>query len=232
MLEKLKKEVYEANIRLKNENLVIFTWGNVSGIDESGKYVVIKPSGVEYNSLTPEMMIVCDLNGKVVEGDLNPSSDLMTHLEIYKACPEIKGVCHTHSHWATIWSQSKRSIPNYGTTHSDYFENEIFCSRAMTKDEIEKDYELNTGKLVRETIGNRDFMKNKAILIASHGPFTWGNSPKDSVDTAIVLEHIAEMAKQTEDLNLKITEIDSLLKEKHFNRKHGENSYYGQGRKV
>lgn len=228
MLESLKKEVYDANMRLFNENLIIFTWGNVSGIDESRKYVVIKPSGVEYSKLTPEMMVVTDLDGKVVEGDLNPSSDLMTHLEIYKASQEVKGVCHTHSLWATTWAQSKKSIPNYGTTHSDYFENEVLCSRLLTPEEIMVDYELNTGKLIVETLGKNNFSKNKAVLIASHGPFTWGSSPNDSVDTAKVLEYIAQMGKNTEDLNNKITPIQKELRIKHFERKHGKNAYYGQ----
>lgn len=228
MLEELKKEVYEANMRLFRENLIIFTWGNVSGIDDSGRYVVIKPSGVDYGKLTPEMMVVTDLEGEIIEGALNPSSDLKTHLEIYKASKDVKGVCHTHSLWATTWAQSKRSISNYGTTHSDYFENEILCSRELTPKEIDEDYELNTGKLIIETLGNREFLKNKAIIIASHGPFTWGTSPNDSVDTAKVLEYIAQMAKNTEDLNSGISSIQIELKEKHFNRKHGKNAYYGQ----
>lgn len=228
MLENLKQEVYEANMRLKNEKLVIFTWGNVSAIDKNREFVVIKPSGVEYDKLSPELMVVCNLKGEVIEGNLRPSSDLMTHLELYKASEEINGVCHTHSQWATIWAQSKRSIPNYGTTHSDYFEDEVICSRVLTEREIQENYEKNTGKLIVETLENKNLMRNKAILVASHGPFTWGDSAKDSVDTAIVLEQVAQMAKQTEDLNPKIKAIDVVLKKKHFDRKHGSNAYYGQ----
>lgn len=228
MFEELKKEVYAANMRLRDEKLVIFTWGNVSGITKDRKYIAIKPSGVEYDKLTPEMMVICDMAGKVVEGKLKPSSDLQTHLEIYKGSPSVGGVCHTHSQWATIWAQSKRAIPNYGTTHSDYFQAEIPCSRAMMKEEIESDYEKNTGKVIVETLSGKDYLKNKAILVASHGPFTWGKSAHDSVDTAVVLEQIAQMAKYTEDLNPQVPSIDISLQRKHFDRKHGSHAYYGQ----
>ena len=228
MLEELKKEVYEANMKLKKEKLIIFTWGNVSGISSDRKYMVIKPSGVDYDLLSPDKMVVCDMDGNVIEGNLKPSSDYKTHLEIYKASKDVKGVCHTHSKWATIWAQSKRNIPNYGTTHSDYFEGDILCSRDMTAFEINNDYEKNTGKVIVETIGKRDYLNNKAVLVSSHGPFTWGVSAKDSVDTAIVLEEYANMAKFTEDLNSNIKEINEELKNKHFYRKHGKNAYYGQ----
>lgn len=228
MLEQLKKQVYEANMRLKDEKLIIFTWGNVSGITKDRKYMVIKPSGVDYNLLTPDKMVICDMEGKIIEGNLKPSSDYKTHLEIYKAASNVNGVCHTHSKWATIWAQSKREIPNYGTTHADYFQGYIPCSRDMSNEEIKEDYEKNTGKVIVETLEGKDFIKNKAILVSSHGPFTWGSSANDSVDTAVVLEEIAYMAKYTEDLNPEIDSINKVLQNKHFDRKHGTNAYYGQ----
>lgn len=227
MLENLKQEVYEANIFLKTEGLIIFTWGNVSAIDLSGKYVVIKPSGVAYDDLTADKMVVCDLDGNVVEGKLKPSSDLMTHLEIYKANKNIKGVCHTHSPYATIWAQSGRSLPCYGTTHADYFPEDVICTSLMSKSEIENDYELNTGKIIVSTLKDKDLSMHKAILVASHGPFTWGDSAMESVEIAKVLEYVAHMAKESEDLNVNIKQVNDVLHNKHFYRKHGVNAYYG-----
>ncbi len=229
MLEKLKQEVYEANMMLPEYGLVTFTWGNVSAIDRETNLVVIKPSGVEYNKLKAVDMVVQDLDGNVVEGDLNPSSDTPTHLELYRQFKNIKGIVHTHSPWATIWAQSGKSINAYGTTHADYFYGPIPCTRKMTPEEIQSEYELNTGKVIVETFGGSNPDHMPGVLVNSHGPFTWGTDAKNAVHNAVVLEEIAKMAYYTESLG-KTTPMQPELLDKHFLRKHGANAYYGQGK--
>lgn len=229
MLEKLKQEVYEANMMLPEYGLVTFTWGNVSAIDRETNLVVIKPSGVEYNKLKAVDMVVLDLDGNVVEGDLNPSSDTPTHLELYRQFKNIKGIVHTHSPWATIWAQSGKSINAYGTTHADYFYGPIPCTRKMTPEEIQSEYELNTGKVIVETFGGSNPDHMPGVLVNSHGPFTWGTDAKNAVHNAVVLEEIAKMAYYTENLG-KTTPMQPELLDKHFLRKHGANAYYGQGK--
>ena len=229
MLETLKKEVYKANMALPRHGLITFTWGNVSGIDREKGLIVIKPSGVPYEELTVEDMVVVDLEGNKVEGDLNPSSDTDTHLELYRNFPDIGGVVHTHSRWATIWSQSGRGIPAYGTTHADYFYGEIPCTRKMDKSEIEGAYELETGKVIVERFGgiNPNFVP--AVLVYYHGPFSWGKDAAEAVHNAVVLEEVAMMAWHTENLPDTVTSVmDQTLLDKHFIRKHGANAYYGQ----
>lgn len=230
MLEKLKQEVFEANMLLPEYKLITFTWGNVSGIDREKGLVVIKPSGVEYSLMKASDMVVCDMNGNVVEGSLKPSSDLMTHIELYKNFKDIKGVVHTHSNNATSFAQAKSSIKAYGTTHGDYFYGEIPCSREMKKEEIINDYELNTGKVIVETFVNNKIDPNSvpAILVASHGPFVWGNSPKDAVHNAKVLEELAEMAIKSKIINCDLDKMSNDLLDKHYLRKHGPGAYYGQ----
>lgn len=228
MLEKLKEEVCKANLLLPAHGLVTFTWGNVSGIDREQGLVVIKPSGVDYDGMKPSDMVVVDLaTGKTVEGDLNPSSDTPTHLELYRNFPNIKGVVHTHSRWATIFAQSLREIPAYGTTQGDYFYGEIPCTRLMTAEEIGGEYELNTGKVIVETFAGRNPDDMPAVLVASHGPFTWGSSPENAVHNAVVLEEVAMMALHTEMLGNRKPMQQELL-DKHYLRKHGANAYYGQ----
>lgn len=229
MLEQLKKEVYEANMDLPKYGLVTFTWGNVSGIDREKGLFVIKPSGVDYDKLTPEDMVVMDLEGKKVEGKYNPSSDTATHLELYKACPEIGGIVHTHSSWATSWAQAGRSIPCYGTTHADYIYGEIPCVRCLTKEEIEGAYEKNTGLLIVEYFKDKDFMATPTVLCKNHGPFAWGKNAQDAVHNSVVLEEVAKMASRAERLNPEIKPAPQELQDKHYNRKHGVNAYYGQG---
>lgn len=230
MLEELKQEVYEANMLLPKYNLVVFTWGNVSGIDRDKGLIVIKPSGVPYNTMKPSDMVVLDLDGNKVEGDLNPSSDTPTHLELYRNFENIGGVVHTHSRWATIWAQSGRGIPAYGTTHGDYFYGEIPCTRNMTSDEIANNYELQTGKVIVERFKNINPDYIPAVLVKSHGPFTWGKDPFEAVHNSVVLEEVAMMAWHTELLpnTLNIGKMDQKLLDKHFLRKHGPNAYYGQ----
>ena len=230
MLEELKKQVYEANMKLPYYGLVTFTWGNVSGIDKEKGLFVIKPSGVDYDKLTPEAMVVMDLEGNKIEGNLNPSSDTPTHLEIYKAFPEIGGIVHTHSSYATSWAQSGRSIPCYGTTHADYIYGEVPCLRCLTKEEIDQAYEENTGHLiVNEFLRmNKDPMAVPAVLYKNHGPFTWGKDAMDAVHNAVVLEEVAKMAYRTETIQPKVAPAPIELQNKHYFRKHGENAYYGQ----
>lgn len=230
MLEELKKLVYEANMDLPKYGLVTFTWGNVSAIDRESGLFVIKPSGVEYEKLTPEDMVVVDLNGKKVEGRFNPSSDTATHAELYKAFPEIGGVVHTHSPEATAWAQAGRSIPLYGTTHADYFYGEIPCARSLTPEEIDEAYEVNTGKVIIETFEERGVnpMHTPGVLCTNHGPFTWGKDAAEAVHNAVVLEEVAKMATKTELINPKVKPAPDCIKDKHFFRKHGENAYYGQ----
>lgn len=228
MLEQLKKEVYEANMELPKRGLVTYTWGNVSGIDREAGLFVIKPSGVEYDVLKPEDLVVLDLNGTVVEGKYRPSSDTATHLELYLAFPEIGGVVHTHSPWATSWAQAAREIPCYGTTHADYFYGSIPCARNLTKEEIDTGYEKHTGTVIIETFAGRNPMHTPGVLCANHGPFTWGKDAKEAVHNAVVLEEVAKMAARAEQLCADIKEAPKEMQEKHFFRKHGANAYYGQ----
>lgn len=230
MLEELKKIVYEANMKLPEHGLVTFTWGNVSGIDKEKGLFVIKPSGVDYDKLTPEDMVVMDLEGNKIEGNLKPSSDTATHLELYKAFPEIGGIVHTHSSYATSWAQAGRSIPCYGTTHADYIYGEVPCLRCLTKEEIEDAYEENTGHLiVNEFIRmKKDPMAVPAVLCKNHGPFAWGKDAMDAVHNAVVLEEVAKMAYRTETIHPKVAPAPSELQDKHYFRKHGANAYYGQ----
>ena len=230
MLEELKKKVYEANMLLPKYGLVLFTWGNVSEIDREKGLFVIKPSGVEYDKMTPDDMVVMDLDGNKVEGELSPSSDTPTHLELYKAFKEIGGVVHTHSPYATSWAQAGRGIPCYGTTHADYFYGEIPCVRALTKAEIESDYEKNTGIAIAEEFKRlgKDPMAVPGVLCQNHGVFTWGKDADNAVHNAAVEEEVAKMALRSEFLNPEISVISSDLQDKHYFRKHGANAYYGQ----
>ncbi|MEC1771905.1 L-ribulose-5-phosphate 4-epimerase [Schinkia azotoformans] len=228
MLEDLKLKVYEANMELPKKDLVTYTWGNVSGIDRDTGLLVIKPSGIEYEKLQSEDMVVVDLNGGQVEGRFRPSSDTATHIELYKAFPEIGGIVHTHSPWATIWAQVRRGIPCYGTTHADYFYGEIPCTRDLTEEEVINEYEKNTGLVIAETFVEKNPLSLPGVLCASHGPFTWGKDPAEAVYNAVVLEECAKMAYHTEMLNPNVTLISQSLLDKHFLRKHGINSYYGQ----
>lgn len=230
MLEELKKKVYEANMLLPKYGLVTFTWGNVSQIDRESGLFVIKPSGVDYDKLTPEDMVVMDLDGNKVEGKFKPSSDTPTHLELYKAFPEIGGIVHTHSSYATSWAQAGRSIPCYGTTHADYIYGEVPCVRCLTKEEIDSAYETNTGLLI---IGefrkmNRDVMAVPCVLCKNHGPFAWGKDANEAVHNAVVLEEVAKMAYRCETINPDVKPAPQELQDKHYYRKHGANAYYGQ----
>lgn len=230
MLETLKKQVCKANIELQTRGLITYTWGNVSGIDRRRGLVVIKPSGVDYDELTPEKMVVLDLEGNKVEGDLSPSSDTATHLELYKKYPSIGGITHTHSNNATSWAQSGRGIPFFGTTHADYFHGDIPCTRQMTAEEINGEYEKNTGLVIIETLEekNIDPEEMPAILCRSHGPFTWGKDADEAVHNAVVLEEVAEMALKTVILSPQLSPAPQVLSDKHYFRKHGKNAYYGQ----
>lgn len=232
MLEKLKEQVWKANLQLPAHGLVVFTWGNVSGLDRESGLFVIKPSGVEYDKLRPEDMVVMDLEGHKVEGELNPSSDTPTHLELYRNFPTIGGVVHTHSRWATIWAQSGRSIPAYGTTHGDYFYGPIPCTRPMTPEEIGGEYELETGKVIVETFQEKKPEDIPAVLVKSHGPFTWGKDCFEAVHNSVVLEELAMMAWHTENtMGVQMQPMQQELLDKHFLRKHGANAYYGQKKK-
>ncbi len=228
MLEELKKKVYDANMELPKYGLVTFTWGNVSEIDRESGYFVIKPSGVDYDKLTIEDMVVMDLDGNKIEGKFNPSSDTDTHIELYKACPEIGGIVHTHSSWATSWAQAGRSIPCYGTTHADYIYGEVPCLRCLTKEEIDGAYEKNTGLLIADYYKDKDFMAVPAVLCKNHGPFTWGKSAQEAVHNAVVLEEVAKMASRCEMINKEVLPAPVELQDKHYFRKHGANAYYGQ----
>lgn len=231
MLDKLKKEVYEANMELPRRGLITYTWGNVSGIDREQGLFVIKPSGVNYDELKPEDMVVMDLQGNKVEGRYNPSSDTATHLELYLAFPKIGGVVHTHSPLATAWAQAGRSIPCYGTTHADYFYGEIPCTRSLTADEVKEAYEKNTGLVIIETFQGRNPMHVPGVLCKNHGPFTWGKDAAEAVHNSVVLEEIAKMNLMTEQLNSNMPPAPDYLQDKHFLRKHGPNAYYGQDKK-
>jgi L-ribulose-5-phosphate 4-epimerase len=228
MLEELKRQVYEANMDLPKYGLVTFTWGNVSGIDRESGCFVIKPSGVEYENLRPEDMVVVDLEGNIVEGSLNPSSDTSTHLELYKAFPKIGAVVHTHSSWATSWAQAGRGVPCYGTTHADYMYGEIPCLRCLSAEEINGAYERNTGRLITEYYIDKDYMAVPACLCQNHGPFAWGKNPKEAVHHSVVLEEVAKMAARCEQINLEVKPAPTELLDKHYMRKHGVNAYYGQ----
>jgi L-ribulose-5-phosphate 4-epimerase len=228
MLEELKQVVLEANLQLPQYRLVTFTWGNVSGIDREKGLVVIKPSGVEYDKLTTDDMVVVDLDGNVVEGHLKPSSDTPTHLLLYKEFLHIGGIVHTHSPWATVWAQAGKGIPALGTTHADYFYGEIPCTRKMTEEEIKGAYERETGKVIVETFRFIDPMQIPGVLVYGHGPFAWGKDPLNAVHNAVVLEEVAKMAARTYSLNPEIQPIDQALLDRHYLRKHGANAYYGQ----
>lgn len=231
MLEELKQEVYEANLMLPKYELVTFTWGNVSAYDEESNLVVIKPSGVEYDVMQADDMVVCDMEGNVVEGNLKPSSDLMTHIEIYKNFKGVKGVVHTHSSMATSWAQAGRDLPALGTTQADYFYGSVPCTRLMSDDEISGSYEKETGKVIVETFEERNLnpLEIPGVLVHSHGPFTWGDSAKNAVHNAVVLEECAKMAYDSEMLaNNQLHPMQQELLDKHFKRKHGPNAYYGQ----
>ena len=228
MLEELKKEVFENNLRLVKNNLVTLTWGNVSAIDREKGLIVIKPSGVSYDKMTFEDMVVVDMQGNKVEGKYNPSSDTPTHLELYKKFTEIGGIVHTHSRWATIFAQCGREVPALGTTHADTFYGAIPCTRRMTKSEIEGEYEKETGKVIVETLEGKNVFDVPAILVHSHGPFTWGKDANKAVENSIVLEEVSMMAWHTIMANQNAT-MQQELADKHYFRKHGANAYYGQG---
>ncbi|SNS47662.1 L-ribulose 5-phosphate 4-epimerase [Anaerovirgula multivorans] len=228
MQRDLKKMVLEANLELPQRELVTYTWGNVSGIDRERGLVVIKPSGVSYEAMKVEDLVVVDLEGNQIEGELKPSSDTSTHLMLYKAFSSIGGIVHTHSTWATIWAQMGKSIPPLGTTHADYFYGDIPCTRKMKKEEIEAHYEKETAALIIETFREIDPSYIPGVLVCNHGPFAWGKDAKEAVHNAVVLEKIAEMAYHTVSLNDKTPIIDDVLLDKHFLRKHGINAYYGQ----
>ncbi len=227
MLEKLKEEVCQANLDLVKHNLVIMSWGNVSGIDRESGLSVIKPSGVSYEDMKPDDMVVVDLEGNVREGRLKPSSDTPTHIILYQQFKNIGGIVHTHSEWATSWAQAGKDIPAYGTTHADHFYGDIPCTRRLTEKEVDKDYEANTGRVIAEHFQNSGEMEIPAVLVNSHGPFTWGKDAGDAVHNAVVLEEVAKMAFRTEMLGNK-RHMDQFLLDKHYLRKHGTNAYYGQ----
>ena len=230
MLDVLKAEVLKSNLDLVKHNLVTFTWGNVSGIDREKGLIVIKPSGVEYDKMVADDLVVIDLEGRVVEGNFSPSSDTPTHLALYNACPEIGGVVHTHSPWATSWAQAGQSIPAMGTTHADYFYGGIPCTRAMTPEEIQGEYEKETGMIIIETLKEKEIspLEIPAALVYSHGPFTWGKNADEAVHNAVVLEEIAQMAYRSLKISPQQGNMQKELLEKHFMRKHGADAYYGQ----
>lgn len=230
MLEELKRKVFEANLLLPRYGLITFTWGNVSGIDRDKELVIIKPSGIEYDVMTVEDMVVVDMNGKVIEGKLKPSSDLMTHLEFYKNFPNINGVVHTHSQSATAWAQAGFDIPALGTTHGDYFYGAIPCTRKMSESEIKENYELNTGKVIVECFKTKHIDPNQmpGVVVSNHGPFTWGKDAFDAVHNAVVLEEVATIALKTKLINPQVDTMQQELLDKHFLRKHGPGAYYGQ----
>ena len=238
MLEELKEKVFRANLDLVKHGLVIFTWGNVSAIDRATGLVVIKPSGVSYETMRAEDMVVVDLDGNVVEGDLRPSSDTPTHLVLYRAFPEIGGVVHTHSTYATAWAQAGLDIPNIGTTHADYFHDDIPCTRDMKKSEVFGEYEKETGNVIVERFKGMNPVDTPAVLVKNHGPFTWGTDADNAVHNAVVLEQVAKMGFVAVTLNLSTLDLvnhkpsmNKLLIEKHYSRKHGPNAYYGQKKK-
>jgi L-ribulose-5-phosphate 4-epimerase len=230
MLEELREIVYQANMELPRRGLITYTWGNVSGIDRRSGYMVIKPSGVDYDNMKPEDMVIVDLEGNRVEGRYKPSSDTATHIELYKKYPELGGIVHTHSTWATSWAQAGRSIPLYGTTHADYFYGSIPCARSLTEEEINGEYEKNTGLVIIETLSKNNINPKSmpGILCTNHGPFTWGKDAFEAVHNAVVLEEVAKMAGYSEMINANIKPAPQVIADKHYLRKHGENAYYGQ----
>ncbi len=230
MKEQLKKTVLDANLELQRRQLVIYSWGNASGIDRSAGIVAIKPSGVPYDELSADKIVLVDLDGKVVEGDLNPSSDTPTHLELYRRFEAIGGICHTHSPNATMWAQACKPIPCFGTTHADYFYGDVPVTDVLTKEQIRTDYELNTGKIIVERFAEIVPTQMPAVLVANHGPFTWGDSPAKAVEATVVLEHTAATALGTITINPDTRAISGVLLDKHYLRKHGSNAYYGQKR--
>ncbi len=229
-VQAIKEEVFKANLELVKQNLVIYTWGNVSAIDRESGLVVIKPSGVDYDLMTLEDMVVLDLDGNIIEGKYKPSSDTPTHLALYREYDNIGSVVHTHSEWATSWAQAGREIPVYGTTHSDYFYGPILCTRTLTQEEVAVDYELNTGLVMIETLKEKqkDPSHIPGMIICNHGPFSWGKSATDAVHNAKVMEEVAKMAFRTEVLNPGIQPVSNYILDKHYLRKHGANAYYGQ----
>lgn len=234
MLEQLKREVYEANMLLTKYDLVTFTWGNVSGIDRANGLFVIKPSGVDYEKLSPENMVVMDLAGNQLDGVMNPSSDTKTHMVLYNRFPMINGIVHTHSPWATSWAQAGRNIPCYGTTHADYIYGDVPCIRTLTKDEVNDDYERNTGVLIANYFKKNqiDYMAVPCVLCEHHGPFIWGQDALNAVHNAVVLEEVAKMAAQCEWINPNVKEAPPHLQDKHYLRKHGLDAYYGQNKNI
>ncbi len=236
MLEELKEKVYKANMQLVEYGLVVLTWGNASEIDRESGLFVIKPSGVPYDKMTADDMVVMNLDGEKVEGRLNPSSDTPTHLELYRKFPQIGGIVHTHSNWACSWAQAGRDVPAYGTTHADFANGAVPCARGLTKEEVESEYELNTGKVIVSEFRNRGISENEipAVLVHRHGPFTWGKDAFKAVENALILEEVCKMALRTEriaamDKNSDIG-IEQYLLDKHYQRKHGKNAYYGQSK--
>lgn len=227
MLEELKEKVLIANLELVEQQLVVFTWGNVSERDPESGYVVIKPSGVPYDQMDVSHMVVLDLAGRLVEGSMKSSSDTPTHLELYKSFPEIGGVVHTHAEWSTSWAQAGRGIPAYGTTHADAFYGEVPCTRGLSEAEIENDYELHTGKVIVEAFRDLDYRSIPGVLVNAHGPFTWGKDGLEAVHNAVVLEEVAKMAFRTEVLGHR-EPVNQFLLDKHYKRKHGKDAYYGQ----
>lgn len=228
-IKELKEQVFEANMLLPKYHLITFTWGNVSAYDKDSGFIAIKPSGVSYENMKPDDIVIMDLEKHRVDGALKPSSDTDTHIEIYKNFPEIGGIVHTHSHWATIYAQMGRGIPAYGTTHADYLYGEVPCTRPMTPEEIEGPYEKNTGKVIVETYHNRNHLQLPAVLVYNHGPFVWGKSAAMAVHNAVVLEEVAMMAYFTElGTSFSAKPMQSELLDKHFLRKHGDHAYYGQ----
>jgi L-ribulose-5-phosphate 4-epimerase len=228
MLEELKKKVLIANQDLVKYNLVTLAWGNVSGVDRKKNLIVIKPSGVDYDKLKIDDMVVVDLNGKIVEGDKRPSSDTPTHVELYKNFLSIGGITHSHSEYATIFAQACKEIPCFGTTHADHFNGPVPVTRFLSREEVEENYELNTGKLIVETFKNLDPVSTPGVLLAGHAPFTWGKTPEDSVKNNLVLERIAKMALSSLQLNPDLKGLPDYILDKHYSRKHGSNAYYGQ----
>ncbi|MFM1602107.1 L-ribulose-5-phosphate 4-epimerase [Helcococcus ovis] len=228
MLEELKKRVYEANLLLPKYDLVKFTWGNVSEIDEDSKIVAIKPSGVDYDKLKVDDIVLVNLDGEIVEGDKKPSSDTKTHLEIYKKFPEVKGIVHTHSPYATSWAQAGIDIPCFGTTHADYIYGDVPVLRNLTQEEIDDDYEKNTGLLIVDYMKDKEFTKTPAVLLKNHGSFVWGKDCFDAVHNSVVLEEVAKMATFTILINPNVEKTPKRVQDKHYYRKHGKNAYYGQ----
>ncbi|MFM1540528.1 L-ribulose-5-phosphate 4-epimerase [Helcococcus ovis] len=228
MLEELKKRVYEANLLLPKYDLVKFTWGNVSEIDEDSKIVAIKPSGIDYDKLKVDDIVLVNLDGEIVEGDKKPSSDTKTHLEIYKKFPEVKGIVHTHSPYATSWAQAGIDIPCFGTTHADYIYGDVPVLRNLTQEEIDDDYEKNTGLLIVDYMKDKEFTKTPAVLLKNHGSFVWGKDCFDAVHNSVVLEEVAKMATFTILINPNAEKTPKRVQDKHYYRKHGKNAYYGQ----